>query len=106
MPHTTAQQIRTRLTAVIERLTLKAQSDERLRNLGGPRLTSILSQAAIRDEYRNIVKNEFPGCDVVFQRGRIKVFPPIGYLDMRGSVGAPIGPRLALAIFFGLEVTE
>ena len=106
MPHTAAQQVRTRLTAVIERLTLKARSDERLRNLGGPRLTSIFSQAGIREEYRNIVRNEFPGCVVVFQSGRIKVFPPDGYLDVRGSVGAPIGPSLMLALFLGMGGQE
>lgn len=104
MPHTTAQQVRTRLTAVIARLDQKARSDARINSRVGQRSTSTNYQEGIRNEYRNIVRNEFPGCEIVFQWGRIKVFPPDGYLDVRGSVGAPIGTHLSGALFFGLQV--
>lgn len=93
-----------RLQAVIARLSERARSDARITSRVGQSSTSTSYQAGIRDEYRNIVRGEFPGCAVAFQWGRIIVTPPPGYLEVRGGVGAPIGPSLMGALFFGLEI--
>lgn len=103
MSHTTAQKVRMRLRVVISALSEKARSDARLKNHGGRSLTPTASPAEIREEYRSIVRSEFPGCVVVFQWGRIIVYPPPGYLEVRGSVGLPISAGLTKALFFGIE---
>lgn len=106
MPHTTAQKIRMRLTAVIDQLNKRAMADVRITNAHAATLASPKVQQVIRDEYRDAVRNEFPGCTVVFQWGRIKVFPPDGYMDQRGSVGAPISLMLMSALFYGIQVSK
>ena len=106
MVHTTAQKVRMRLTAIVNRLTSKAISDERIVSDLAVARTTAETQRRIREEYRDAIRDEFPGCQVVFQWGRVKVFPPEGYMDQRGSVGCPISVALMGALFFGIAVRQ
>ena len=104
MPHTTSQKVQMRLTAAIDQLSLKAHSDARLKNLAGPSLTVTRNLVVIREEYRQLLRNEFPGCFLTFSGGRVKVWPPAGYIEVRGSVGAPV--RGLLNIILSMQLGE
>lgn len=106
MVHTTAQKVRMRLTAIVDKLTSKAALDPRIVSDLAVAHIAAETQRRIREEYRDAIRNEFPGCQVVFQWGRVKVFPPEGYMDQRGSVGCPISVALMGALFFGIAVTR
>lgn len=97
--HTTAQKVRMRLAEAVGRAQQKADEDTRI--VDDALLSSMTPEdrADIRDEYRAIFNDEFPGCGIVYSWGRVSVYPPAGYMDQRGSVGTPISLALSFALF-------